>query len=138
MKDSGRNQIEWTGGQTVLRVLSNGKRRYAAPFKTWVIEQCLRPGVSLAAVALANGLNTNVVRKWVAQHKVVNGLPGAVDFLPVRVDAAVMLPAPAPMAAPMVKASLIELEIHGARLKLHGEVDGERLRAVLDALAAHR
>lgn len=63
MKDSGRNQIEWTGGQTVLRVLSNGKRRYAAPFKTWVIEQCLRPGVSLAAVALANGLNTNVVRK---------------------------------------------------------------------------
>lgn len=73
-----------------------------------------------------------------AQHKVVNGLPGAVDFLPVRVDAAVMLPAPAPMAAPMVKASLIELEIHGARLKLHGEVDGERLRAVLDALAAHR
>jgi len=54
----------------------------------------------------------------VAQHKVVNGLPGAVDFLPVRVDAAVMLPAPAPMAAPMVKASLIELEIHGARLRM--------------------
>lgn len=138
MKDSGRNQIEWTGGQTVLRVLSNGKRRYAAPFKTWVIEQCLRPGVSLAGVALANGLNTNVVRKWVAQHKVGNGLPGTVEFLPVRVDAAVMLPAPAPMAPPMVKAGLIELEIHGARLKLHGAVDGERLRAVLDTLAAHR
>jgi len=85
MKDSGRNQIEWTGGQTVLRVLSNGKRRYTASFKTWVIEQCLRPGVSLAGGALANGLNTNVVRKWVSQHKVVNGLPGMVDFLPVRV-----------------------------------------------------
>lgn len=92
----------------------------------------------MAGVALANGLNTNVVRKWVAQHKVGNGLLGTADFLPVRVDTAVMLPAPAPMATPMVKAGLIELEIHGARLKLHGAVDGERLRAVLGTLAAHR
>jgi transposase len=136
--DSGRNQIEWISGQTVLWVLSNGRRRYAVPVKTWVIEQCSRPGVSLVAVALANRLNTNSVRKWVAQHKGGNGLPGTVDNLPVRVNPAVMLPAPAPMATAMVKASLIDLEIHGARLKLHGAVESERLRAVLDTLAAHR
>jgi hypothetical protein len=42
-------------------------------------------------------------------------VPGTVDFLPVRVDASVMLPASVPIAAQM-KAGLIELEIHGARL----------------------
>jgi hypothetical protein len=76
MKHSGRNQIEWTDGLTVLRVLSNGNPCYATLFKTWVTKQFLRSGVSLAGVALANGLNTNVVRTWVAQHKLLNGLPG--------------------------------------------------------------
>lgn len=34
-------------------------------FKAQVIEACRQPGVSVAAVALANGLNANMLRKWV-------------------------------------------------------------------------
>ena len=30
---------------------------------------CLQPGVSISAVALANGLNANLVRKWVKEHR---------------------------------------------------------------------
>ena len=30
-----------------------------------MIEACRRPGVSIAAIALANGLNANMLRKWV-------------------------------------------------------------------------
>ena len=30
-----------------------------------MIEACRQPGVSVAAVALANGLNANMLRKWV-------------------------------------------------------------------------
>ena len=46
------------------------RRRHSAAFKLTVIEECMRPGVSMAAVALAHGLNANMLRKWVidAQH----------------------------------------------------------------------
>jgi transposase-like protein len=43
-------------------------RRHNAEFKKQVIEACLHPGVSVAAVALANGLNANMLRKWVRAH----------------------------------------------------------------------
>lgn len=35
------------------------RRRRSAAFKMTVIEECMRPGVSMAAVALAHGLNAN-------------------------------------------------------------------------------
>ena len=41
------------------------RRRHSAAFKAAVIEACNQPGVSIAAVALANGLNANLLRKWV-------------------------------------------------------------------------
>jgi len=46
------------------------RRRHSAAFKMTVVEECMRPGVSMAAVALAHGLNANMLRKWVldAQH----------------------------------------------------------------------
>jgi transposase len=44
-------------------------RRHDAQFKAEVIEACLHPGVSVAAVALANGLNANMLRKWVRAHR---------------------------------------------------------------------
>jgi len=45
------------------------RRRHSPEFKARVIETCLQPGVSIAAVALANQLNTNFVRKWVKAHR---------------------------------------------------------------------
>jgi len=41
------------------------RRRHSAEFKADVIAECLKPGVSIAAVALAHGLNANMLRKWV-------------------------------------------------------------------------
>jgi transposase len=41
------------------------RRRHSPEFRASVIQACLQPGVSIAAVALANGLNANMVRKWV-------------------------------------------------------------------------
>lgn len=44
-----------------------GRRRgrYSDEFKRKVIAACHEPGVSTAAVALANGLNANLLRRWV-------------------------------------------------------------------------
>ena len=46
------------------------RRRHSAQFKEAVIQECMRPGVSMAAVALAHSLNANMLRKWVidAEH----------------------------------------------------------------------
>lgn len=41
------------------------RRRHTAEFKAAVVQECLRPGVSMAAVALAHSLNANMLRKWV-------------------------------------------------------------------------
>jgi transposase len=41
------------------------RRRHAPEFREQVVQACRQPGVSIAGVALANGLNANMVRKWV-------------------------------------------------------------------------
>lgn len=41
------------------------RRRHSPEFRAAVIEACRQPGVSVSAVALANGLNANMLRKWV-------------------------------------------------------------------------
>jgi len=41
------------------------RRRHTPEFREQVVQACRQPGVSIAAVALANGLNANMVRKWV-------------------------------------------------------------------------
>ena len=45
------------------------RRRHDPEFKEQVIAACRHPGVSVAAIALANGLNTNMLRKWVRDHR---------------------------------------------------------------------
>jgi len=42
-------------------------RRHGAEFKAQVVRACRQPGVSIAAVALANGLNANMLRRWVVE-----------------------------------------------------------------------
>jgi len=40
------------------------RRRHGAELKAKVLAACNEPGASIAAVALAHGLNANLVRKW--------------------------------------------------------------------------
>ena len=46
------------------------RRRHTDEFKSSVVAQCLVPGVSIAAVALQNGLNANLLRRWVSESGV--------------------------------------------------------------------
>jgi len=43
------------------------RRSHSAELRSQVLAQCAQPGASVAAVAMAHGLNANLVRKW--QHK---------------------------------------------------------------------
>ena len=54
---------------------SRRRRRHTPEFKARVIAACLQPGVSLAAAALANGLNANLLRTWVkGKRSIENGI----------------------------------------------------------------
>lgn len=92
---------------------SRTRRRHAPEFRERVVQACRQPGVSIAAVALANGLNANMVRKWVIEAGARTGTPPVskteipaassdmpaarvpLHFLPLAVPAP-LAPAPAP------------------------------------------
>ena len=52
-----------------IQIPASGRRhaRYSDEFKSQVVAACLAPGVSKAAIALANGLNANMLRRWVVE-----------------------------------------------------------------------
>ena len=45
------------------------RRRHSPEFKAQVIAACQQPGVSIAAVAQANGLNANFLRQWLKAYR---------------------------------------------------------------------
>lgn len=53
------------GTQDVAAAAKRRWRRHSPEFKARVIELARQPGASVAAVALANGLNANMLRRWV-------------------------------------------------------------------------
>lgn len=122
------------------RVTSNGRRYFSKAHREAVVTKCLAPGASLAAVALANGFNANLVRKWVRERRGGDMLAKSSSrLLPVTLDAepgrdvAQRMPAP---AAQMRKAVLGSMEIRIGTIELivHGVVDRGQLSAVLDKL----
>ncbi len=42
-------------------------RKHALSDKRRIVELCLTPGASVAGIALAHGVNANLVRKWIAK-----------------------------------------------------------------------
>ena len=57
---------------SVIQIPDAGRRRgrYSDEFKRQVMAACKQPGVSTAAVALANGLNANLLRRWISESRV--------------------------------------------------------------------
>ena len=62
---------------STINLPTAGRRRgrYSDAFKAEIVAACMAPGISTAAVALANSLNANLVRRWVLEsdpaHQVV-------------------------------------------------------------------
>ena len=120
----------------VLRVRSDGKRIYAEDFKAELIRQCLVPGTSTAATAIAHGINANLVRRWIVQHGARGGrsaLPPT--LLPVSVRAQPSASSPAPALNASALPACIEIEIHGACVRVQGAVDAQSLGMVLHVRA---
>lgn len=101
------------------------RRVHGAEFKAEVLAECQQPGASVAAVALAHGLNVNLLRKWLVGRGIKRtGLPAprtvtrtepaaaeraaaSLQFIPVEVAPA----SPAADEAPAVGTSDIHIEL---------------------------
>ena len=83
---------------TTGQIVGTGRRRrrsYSELFKAETVGECQQPGVSIAAIALARGVNASLVRRWVKEAE-QSGIPiairraestaaidGAPNFVPV-------------------------------------------------------
>ena len=117
-----QSSVDLVDHDLVVGRRSNGRNIYSKAAKQRLVEACLRPGVSVARLALQNGLNANLLRRWVTLHLRKPGampVPSA-GFIPV---------APLPR-----REATIEIEVGGATIRLQGPVEGAQLRLVLDCL----
>jgi transposase-like protein len=65
------------------------RRNHSIEFKTDLVTMCRQPGVSLSAVALENGVNANLLRRWMKQFPVDAKLPivqTPAKLVPVQVE----------------------------------------------------
>lgn len=126
MQDSGHTS-DWDG-ERVERFKANGKRVFSTAFKTWLVAQAGRPGVSVAALAMRHEINANQLRRWVRLEHLAQ---------PTRVPAVlpvVLAPQPSATAQPACRS--IEIEVAGAVVRVHPGTEPGQLRMVLQALRA--
>jgi transposase len=125
------------------RVTRNGRRYFSAAHKRAVVQKCLVPGTSLAAVALSCGFNANLVRRWVRQYQERSP---STKLVPVviapeiqssKMKTRIVSTARIATVKPKTASSSLELQIGEARLVLRG-MDLEQLRVVLDTLLCAR
>jgi transposase len=84
--------------------LSDGRRRrrkHSAEFKAHVVAACSKPGVSSASVAMANGINANLVRRWVKDAEGEHDVEAVMAPKAVKPPAAKFVPLPLPSPAPV-------------------------------------
>ena len=88
-----------------------GRRRsFTGPFKRELVEQTLRADVSVAGVALANGLNTNLLARWRRDYLMAQAAGTTPALIPVHVVGSVPPSSPA-RARPIGTANDGEIEI---------------------------
>ncbi len=129
-------------------VSSPPRRIHSVEKKRRIVEETLRPHVSVARVAQAHGVNANQVFYWRKQYQqgLLGPAPPKAALLPVQIsDLVVPEPMPTPLARsealdssrPGTQGGLtgtIHLELAKAKLRVEGAADPACLRALLDCL----
>jgi transposase len=126
------------------------RRRWTVEEKAEILAESFQPGARVSEVARRHGVNRGLLWSWRHQARKHAGAGGRM-FVPIRVAGEVTAP-PAPMAverhedAALARAvqpddsgagsisGTIEVEIGGARVRIHGVVDAAVLRQVLTHL----
>lgn len=122
------------------------RNNFSIEFKASLAARACEPGVSVARLARDNDLNANMLFRWRREYRagtLCMPVEAGPVLMPVNLTAQaetsiIELPNPstrfgnAPANKPIE--SVIEIRIAGAAVRVEGEVDVVRLRAVLAAL----
>jgi transposase len=102
------------------------RRRWASSEKTSIVEESLRPGAVVTAVARRHDVHPNLLHHWRRQAKRALESGPRLKLLPVVV-------APPTRTGSQVS-GVIEIELAGARVRVDAAVDEAALGRVLRAL----
>jgi transposase len=95
-----------------MDMMANGqevrRRRYSEELKQQVLIECEGPNASVAKVAMAHGINANVVHSW---RKRVREALGAPDAIALQEPTFVPMMLPPPPAATAVSASATQVQV---------------------------
>jgi transposase len=120
----------------ILKPATNGRRTYSLAAKRALVQLCDRPGVSVAGMALAHGINANLLRRWMVQYSTTPMVSG--DNAP-ETSGAALLPVKTTRGAParpsVNSEAFIEISFMGATIRVRGAVDARVLGVVFDCLA---
>ena len=119
----------------------DGRCTYDPLAKQALIDECLKPGVSVARVAMLYGVNANLLRTWIAKSGQPNPRHGTAHTLPAKALAsaaafvAVQVTEPAaPTTAPAPVALCLHVRLpNGVALDV-GQVPLEAMAPVLQLL----
>jgi len=101
------------------------RRRWATSEKARIVEESLRPGAVVAAVARRHDVHPNLLHHWRRQAKRAADGGGGLQFLPVAVTPSM----------PAKTEGSIEIELAGSvRVRVDAAVDEAALGRVLRAL----
>jgi transposase len=82
------------------------RRFYSLELKLQVVQTCAQPGASIAAVALQNGINTNIVHRWIRENSQGTLVMQPQAFVPVTLSTE-----PEPVAAQPVGVAKPEIRM---------------------------
>lgn len=63
--------------EQAVSIVRRRRRQYSEAFKAEAVAACQQAGVSIAALALARGLNANLLRRWVVEAERTVSVPVA-------------------------------------------------------------
>jgi transposase len=117
----------------VLKRKRDGRCVYSAEGRKALVQLALQPGISVAKLARQHDMNANVLRKWIvsAQEKGIPARrrPDSGHLVPVKMTE---FSTPATPTRTAAERPVIEIDVDGATIRVHGLVDAAQLRMVLD------
>ena len=117
-----------------------GRPNYPVEFKRRLAAAACEAGVSVSKLAMANGVNANMVFKWRREFRagLLDDAPQAMStLLPVVLsEASVVAAAATAQAAPSTIPDPIEVIFAGAVVRVHQGADGALLRTIFQSLRA--
>jgi transposase len=91
------------------------RRLHSDEFKADAVAACAQPGMSMAAVAMAHGINANLLRRWVheAEMQPSRDVVGADagDVVKTQESKTVFVPVSLPAPTPLAQAPDIRVEL---------------------------